>query len=326
MTFSASTPNNARRREFFPPLEPHQTGWLKVSELHTLYWEVSGNPRGVPVVFLHGGPGAGTQGMHRRFFDPARYRIILFDQRGAGKSLPLGETKENNTRLLVADMEKLREHLGVARWHVFGGSWGSTLALSYAILHPSRVLGLILRGICLLEKHEIDWFLYGLGAVFPDAWEAFAGLVPAADRHDLLTAYLRLMEDERPEVRQRAYMAWNAYECACSTLLPSPEGGHSADNLQRATGIARLEAHYFAENLFTPETWITDHVDAIRHIPGVIIHGRYDMVCPLANAYKLHKAWPEAEFIIIPDAGHAAMEPGIKSALIEATERFKDIV
>ncbi len=314
-----------KRRDLFPSIEPYQTGRLEVDTIHNLYWEISGNPQGVPVVFLHGGPGAGTQSVHRRFFDPKRWRIILFDQRGSGRSTPLGEVRENTTAHLVADMEKLREMLGINRWHVFGGSWGSTLALAYAETHPERCLGLILRGICLLEPPEIDWFLYGLANVFPDAWESFASLVPEAERGDLLGAYLKLMEDPNPNIRQRAYSAWSGYEAHCSTLLPHVESLNAQDDGRRAIGISRLEAHYFRHNLFNPPSALTDNVNRIRHIPAVIIHGRYDMICPLINAYKLHKAWPEAEFIIVPDAGHAALEPGICSALIEATDRFKDI-
>ncbi|NDE90527.1 MAG: prolyl aminopeptidase [Alphaproteobacteria bacterium] len=315
-----------KRRELFAPIEPYQTGMLKVSELHTLYWETSGNPKGTPVVFLHGGPGAGTQGMHRRFFDPRAWHIILFDQRGCGRSTPHAETTENTTQHLVDDIEKLRQHMGIERWHVFGGSWGSTLALAYAQTHPARILGLMLRGICLLERCEIDWFLYGLSAVFPDAWEAFASLIPVAEHTNLLDAYLRLMNDPNPNIRVRAYAAWCEYESTCSTLLPNPDVQSNPDEGKRAASMARLEAHYFKNNLFNPETQLIDNVHRIRNIPGVIVHGRYDMVCPVANAFKLHKAWPEADFIVVPNAGHAAMEPGIRSALIEATERFKDIV
>lgn len=314
-----------KRRELYPPIEPLQTGRLKADEIHTLYWEVSGNPQGLPVLFLHGGPGAGTQALHRRFFDPKHWRIILFDQRGAGRSTPLGETRNNTTAHLIADIEKLRETLDVKRWHVFGGSWGSTLALAYAETYPERCLGLILRGICLLESHEVEWFLYGLRQIFPEAWENFAGLVPVEERDDLLGAYLKLMNDENPNIRQRACQAWSGYESACSTLLPNPDFIPQDDG-RRATGIARLESHYFCYNQFKPETALTDNIGRIRNIPAVIVHGRYDMICPVANAYKLHKAWPEAEFIIVPDAGHAAMEPGIRGVLVEATDRFRDIV
>lgn len=313
------------RRELFAPLEPYQTGRLTVSALHTLYWEASGNPKGTPVVFLHGGPGAGTQSLHRRFFDPRYWHIILFDQRGSGKSIPHGETAENTTALLVEDMEQLRQTLGIERWHVFGGSWGSTLALAYAQTHPQRVLGLILRGICLLESWEVSWFLYGLSAIFPDAWETFASLVPENERGNLLDAYLNLMNDPNPNIRVRAYAAWSQYESTCSTLLPSPDIQANHDDGKRAASISRLEAHYFKHNLFNPETQLIDQMPRIRHIPGVIVHGRYDMVCPVANAFKLHKAWPEADFIVVPNAGHSALEPGIRSALIEATDRFKDI-
>jgi proline iminopeptidase len=314
-----------KRRDLFPAIDPYQTGWLKVDDIHTLYWETSGNKNGVPVVFLHGGPGAGTQSVHRRFFDPHRYRIILFDQRGAGRSTPLGETRNNTTQHLVNDIEALRQHLGVSRWHVFGGSWGSTLALAYAQTHPDKCLGLILRGICLLEQHEIDWFMYGLQAVFPDAWENFASMVPAHERHNLLDAYIKLMNDPNPDIALRACLSWSGYEGSCSTLMPNVDNNPMKDDGRRAIGIARLEAHYFKHNLFSPQTQLSDNVHRIRNIPGVIVHGRYDMVCPFANAWKLHRLWPEAEFVVVPDAGHAALEPGIRSALIEATERFKDI-
>lgn len=315
-----------KRRELFPPIEPYQTGFLKADAIHTLYWEASGNPKGVPVVFLHGGPGAGTQAMHRRFFDPKSWNIILFDQRGAGRSEPHGEVRDNTTAHLVADIELLRETLGLSRWHVFGGSWGSTLALAYAETHPERCLGLILRGICLLERSEVDWFLYGLRAVFPDAWEAFASVVPGGERNNLLEAYITLMNDPNPDIRTRACLAWSGYESSCSTLLPHPDaGGPWVEDTHRAMGIARLEAHYFRHNLFQPETFLTDNIGRIRSIPAVIVHGRYDMICPVANAWKLHKLWPEAELAIIPDAGHAALEPGIRDRLIEATESFKEI-
>jgi proline iminopeptidase len=314
-----------KRRDLFPPIEPYQTGWLKVDDIHTLYWEVSGNPAGVPVVFLHGGPGAGTQTVHRRFFDPRKWQIILFDQRGSGRSEPHGETKANSTQHLIDDIEKLRTHLRVNRWHIFGGSWGSTLALAYAQTHPDKCLGLMLRGICLLEQHEIDWFLYGMRTVFPDAWENFASVVPPDQRNNLLDAYIKLMDDPNPDIRNRACIAWSGYESACSTLMPHPDNSLIPDDGRRAIGIARLEAHYFRHNLFQPETALTDNIDRIRNIPAVIVHGRYDMICPVANAWKLHRLWPEAELAIIPDAGHAALEPGIRDRLIEATERFKDI-
>lgn len=315
-----------KHRNLFPAIEPYQSGWLKVDDIHTLYWETSGNPQGVPVLFLHGGPGAGTQGLHRRFFDPHRYRIILFDQRGAGRSTPLGDVRNNTTTHLISDIEKLRVTLGVSRWHVFGGSWGSTLALAYSQACPDRCLGLVLRGICLLEPHEIDWFLYGARAVFPEAWEQFAGLVPEAERGDLLNAYAKLLFHADADIAFRACAAWSGYEASLSTLLPRHESNPLKDDGRRAIGMARMENHYFRNCLFNPTTALTDNVAAIRHIPAFIVHGRYDMVCPVANAHKLHAAWPEAECVIIPDAGHAAMEPGIRNALLEATERFKDIV
>ena len=310
-------------RQLFPPLEPYIKGALPVDGLHTLYWEESGNPDGVPVVFLHGGPGAGASATHRRFFDPASYRIIIFDQRGAGRSRPLGETRQNNINLLISDIEMLRRDRGVERWHVFGGSWGSTLALAYAETHPERCLSLTLRGIFLLRQMEIDWFLYGIRNVFPEAWDKFSGLISPDERHDLLAAYTRLFESTDEEIRMNAMRSWSLYESSCSTLHPGE--GSNALNDQYHMGLAKLESHYFTNNKFTPESWLLDHVDRIRHIPASIIQGRYDMVCPIVSANELHERWPEAEYRVIADAGHSALETGIRSALIEATEKFKAI-
>jgi proline iminopeptidase len=312
-------------RDLYPDIEPYKTERLPVSPLHTLYIEQCGNPDGVPVVFLHGGPGGGCTASHRRFFDPARYRIILFDQRGSGRSTPLGETRENTTPLLVADIEAIREHLGIERWHVFGGSWGSTLALAYAEAHPGACLSLVLRGIFLLRPSEIEWFLYGINTVFPEAWAKFAGHVPTGEQANLLAAYSRLLHDKNPDVRLAAARAWSLYEGASSSLLPNPEVMATMEEPVHAIGMAVMEAHYFTHNLFTPETDLVRHVDRIRHIQAVIVQGRYDMVCPIVSADELHRAWPEAEYIVIPDAGHSAMEPGIRSALIEATDRFAAI-
>lgn len=314
------------RTELFPPIEPFQTGRLAVDDLHTLYWEQCGNPRGVPVVFLHGGPGAGASPTHRRFFDPARWRIVILDQRGAGRSTPLGETRANTTEHLIADLERLRFHLGIERWHLFGGSWGSTLGLAYAQAHPERVLGLMLRGIFLMRRSEIDWFLQHMRTFQPEAWERFAGHVPEDERHDLLEAYWRRLNDPDPARCKAAARVWSLYEGACSTLLPNPDLASTAAEDAYALGVARVEAHYFRHNLFEPETRLIDGVHRIRHIPAVIVQGRYDIVCPPVAAYELHKAWPEAELVIVPDAGHSAMEPGIRAALIAATERFKSIV
>jgi len=311
-------------RDLFPPLEPYLKGTLQVDDLHTLYWEECGNAQGVPVVFFHGGPGAGSTPTHRRFFDPQFYRIILFDQRGAGRSTPLGETRQNTTALLITDIERLREQRGITRWHVFGGSWGSTLAIAYAETHPEACLSLTLRGICLLQRREIDWFLYGIRAIFPEAWAKFAGFIPEHERHDLLTAYCRRFADSDENRRYEAIRVWADYESACSVLIPEIDNGAMSTERHR-TGISTIEAHYFKNNLFTPDTLLLDNVGLIRHIPAVIVQGRYDIVCPIITADELHSKWPEAEYRIIPDAGHSALEPGIRSALIEATEKFKTI-
>jgi proline iminopeptidase len=310
-------------RELFPPLEPYATGMLRVDDIHTLYWEECGNPEGLPVVFLHGGPGAGATPTHRRFFDPAGWRIVIFDQRGAGRSQPLGETRRNTTELLIGDIEMLRQQRGIERWHVFGGSWGSTLAIAYAETHAGRCLGLILRGICLMQKYEIEWFLYGLRMIFPEAWESFAGFVPTDERHDLLAAYGRIFEGSDEARKLDAIRVWAQYESACSALLPNAEAAQNAGDDRHRTGLALIEAHYFKNNLFTPDSKLLDNIGRIRTIPAAIVQGRYDAVCPIMTANELHRRWPEAEYNIIPDAGHSALEPGIRSALIEATEKFK---
>lgn len=311
--------------DLFPPIEPYASGRLRVSPLHELYWEQSGKPDGKPILFLHGGPGAGASADHRRFFDPAAYRIVIFDQRGAGRSTPLGEIRDNRTQDLIADIERLRELLEIDRWHIFGGSWGSTLALAYAQAHPARVSALILRGIFLSRRKEIDWFLYGLRHFFPEAWEGFAGHLPETERSDLLTGYLKRLLDPEPAVHRPAAQAWSTYEGACSTLLPSPETVAAFGRDRTAIGLARLEAHYFAEGSFLEEGALLRGVNRIRHIPGVIIQGRYDNVCPPVTAWELAQAWPEAGFELISDAGHSAMEPNIRRALIRATERFKHL-
>jgi proline iminopeptidase len=306
-----------------PEIEPYASGMLPLDAVHSMYWESSGNPGGVPVVFLHGGPGAGSSSKHRRFFDPAAYRIIVYDQRGAGRSQPLGEVRYNTTPHLVADLELLREHLGIARWLVFGGSWGSTLALAYAEAHPSRVLGLVLRGIFLCRPSEIDWFLYGLRNVFPEAWEKFAGFLPAAERSNLLENYHRRLVDPDPSVHMPAARSWSLYEGACSTLLPSQEAlAHFGDDVV-ALGLARIEAHYFRNRIFLPPNALLENVHRLRGIPGVIVQGRYDMVCPIVSAHELVALWPEANYVVVPDAGHSAWEPGIAAALVEACDRFK---
>ncbi len=313
------------RSELFAPIDPFASGMLQVDDLHTLYWEQSGNPRGVPVVFLHGGPGAGASPTHRRFFDPQHYRIVILDQRGAGRSKPLGEVRQNNTDLLVQDLETLRAHLGIERWHVFGGSWGSTLALAYAQTHPERCLGLILRGIFLMRRQEIDWFLHHMRMLFPEAWAIFFDYIPHAERDDLLEAYWRRLDSPDPAVRMAAARVWSVYEGACSSLLPSPELIAASGEDTHALGLARIEAHYFRANRFTPEDRLLRDVDRIRHLPAVIVQGRYDIVCPITTADELRRVWPEAEYRVIPDAGHSAMEPGIRAALVQATEKFKNV-
>jgi proline iminopeptidase len=309
----------------YPEISAYQSGMLALDHGHTLYYEESGNPNGAPVLFLHGGPGAGATTGHRRFFDPQHYRIIIFDQRGAGRSTPLGGLEANTTPILIADIELLRQHLGVSRWLVFGGSWGSTLALAYAEAHPHRCHGLILRGIFLCRDFEIQWFLYGLRHLFPEAWDTFVAPIPEAERHDLLNAYHRRLTDPDPAIHLPAARTWSAYEGACSTLLPDPEtvGHFASDGV--ALGLARIEAHYFRNQIFLPENALLDNIQRIRHLPAIIVQGRYDAVCPIVSADDLRKAWPEAEYVIIPDAGHSAWEPGITAALVRATEHFKTI-
>jgi proline iminopeptidase len=312
-------------KDLFPEIEPYDKGFLQLSAPHRMYYEQCGNPRGVPVVFLHGGPGAGANSTHRRFFDPAFYRIVIFDQRGSGRSQPLGEVRDNTTPLLIEDMEKLRAHLGIERWFVFGGSWGSTLALAYAEHHPERVRGLALRGIFLCRKSEIQWFLYGLREFAPEAWRAFSGFIPEPERGDLLEAYWQRLMDPKPAVHMPAAKAWSVYEGSCSTLLPSPETvrAFSADAL--ALGLARMEAHYFRNDIFLPENFLLANIDRIRRIPTFIVQGRYDLVCPIRNADDLHCAWPEARYVVIPDAGHSAMESGTRAALVAGMEAFKTL-
>jgi proline iminopeptidase len=313
------------RHDLFPPIEPYQTGALRLDARHTMYWEQSGNPRGAPVVFLHGGPGAGATAAHRRFFDPGYWRIVIFDQRGAGRSTPLGEIGDNSPAHLVADIERLRVLLGIERWLVFGGSWGSTLALDYAATHPARCAGLVLRGIFLCRDEEIDWFLYGIGRVFPEAWRAFSGFLPEAERGDILAAYYRRLLDSDPRIHMPAARAWSTYEGICSTLLPNPATVAAFGEDRLALGLARIEAHFFSRHLFTGERDLIPRVRYIRHLPAIIVQGRYDMVCPIRSADELARAWPEAEYVIVPDAGHSAMEPGIRDQLVLATERMKRI-
>ena len=313
------------RRDLFPPIEPYRTGILRLDARHAMYWEQSGNPRGVPVLFLHGGPGAGATAVHRRFFDPDHWRIVIFDQRGAGRSTPLGETDDNSPAHLVADIDRLRTALGIENWLVFGGSWGSTLALHYSETHPLRCIGLVLRGIFLCRREEIEWFLYGVRKVFPEAWRTFSGFLPEAERGDILAAYYRRLVDPDPRIHMPAARAWSIYEGACSTLLPNPETLAAFSDDRLALGLARIEAHFFSRHLFAGDCDLIARVGQIRRLPGVIVQGRYDMVCPIRSADELARAWPEARYVIVPDAGHSAMEPGIREQLVLATERMKQI-
>jgi len=313
------------RTELYPPIEPYERGTLIVSEIHKLYWEQSGNPRGVPMLFLHGGPGGGCSPRHRQFFDPAYYRIVLFDQRGAGRSTPLGEIRDNSTPVLVRDIEKLREHLGIQRWAVFGGSWGSTLALAYGQTHPERVLGFVLRGIFLGRKREVEWFVNGMGYVFPEAWRQFAGMVPERERGDLLHAYAQRLFDPDPAVHLPFARAWGHYEGSCSNLLPALQAGTAAqmETDAVALGLARLECHYMLHGVFLPEAGLLAGIPKIAHLPCTIVQGRYDMVCPIVSADDLQRRWPGSEYVVVPDAGHSAWEPGCSAELVAACERMK---
>ena len=305
-----------------PFITPYASGMLETAGRHRIYWETSGNPDGIPVLFVHGGPGSGTSPVQRRFFDPARYRIVLFDQRGSGRSTPHGELADNTTPHLIADMETLRRELGIASWLVFGGSWGSTLALAYAEAHPERCRGLVLRGIFLCRKSEIDWFLHGIRALFPEVQRQLAEFIPEDERHDLLTAYYRRLVDPDPTVHQPAAHHWATFEASCSTLLPNPELVSAFGDDKRALSLSRIEAHYFVNNIFLPDNSLLANVDRIRGIPAIIVQGRYDAVCPIVSADELARAWPEARYVIVPDAGHSAFEPGIARELVAACGRF----
>jgi len=311
-------------RDLYPPIEPYDQGFLAVSSLHTLYYEQCGNPAGKPVVFLHGGPGGGIDPIYRQYFDPSRWRVVLFDQRGCGKSRPYAELRENTTWDLVADIEKLRQHLGIDRWFVFGGSWGSALALAYGQTHPQSCLGFVLRGIFLLRPFELRWFYQsGASYFFPDAWEHYLEPIPPEERDDLLAAYHRRLNDPDPQVRLRAARAWSVWEASTSKLIPSPELIERFGRGEFAEAFARIECHYFVHGGFLdPEDQLLRGVGRLRHLPAVIVQGRYDVVCPPISAWELHQAWPEAEFRMIPDAGHSITEPGIRTALLEATDRF----
>jgi proline iminopeptidase len=318
------TPAAAGLRELYPPIEPYRTGHLRVSPLHEIYFEECGNPRGKPAVFVHGGPGAGADARSRRFFDPRRYRIVVFDQRGCGRSRPHASLVVNTTWHLVADMDRLREHLDIDRWLVFGGSWGSTLALAYPQKHPRRVTELVLRGIFMLRKWEIDWFYQsGASALFPDRWEEYLAPIPRRERGDLVKAFHKRLTSRSRSTQLAAARAWSIWEAATSFLrIDDAQVAHWGED-QFAIQVARIECHYFVNKGFLRrEDQLLRDVRRIRHIPGVIVQGRYDVVCPMQTAWELHRAWPEAEFNVIADAGHSALEPGNTDALVRATDRF----
>ena len=303
----------------FPALTPNRHGMLAVDDIHTIYWEECGNPDGIPVLFLHGGPGAGLSPQHRRFFDPLRYRVILFDQRGAGKSTPLGEWRNNTTQLLIDDIEVLRAQFGIDQWLVFGGSWGSTLALAYGQAHPAACLGFVLRGIFLCTQAEIDWFIDGVRWFYPELYAEFAAPIPPEERGDLLAAYVQRILSNDPAVYWPAARAWSRFEGRRVYLMPQPE---DAPNDALDLGVGRLESHYMANLGFFEEDQLIRNMGRIAHLPAVIVQGRYDAICPPLSAYRLQQAWPGAQLEMIPDAGHGALEHGIASALVRATERF----
>ncbi len=314
----------SKSRTLYPEIEPHASGMLEVSDLHTLYYEECGNPDGKPVVFLHGGPGAGCNAKARRFFDPDRYRIILFDQRGCGRSTPHAELRDNTTWHLVADIEQLRGHLNIERWQVFGGSWGSTLALAYAQSHPERVTELVLRGIFMLRRAELEWFYQeGADAIFPDVWENYLAAIPAAEHGDLMSAYHRRLTGDDKRLQLKAAQAWAVWESSTSFLFQDTSYISGTAQDQFALAFARIECHYFVNGgFFEHDDQLLRGVNRIRDIPAVIVQGRYDVVCPARSAWDLHRAWPEAELTIVPDAGHSALERGITHELVEATDRF----
>ncbi len=313
------------RRELYPALEPFRTGYLRVSEIHEIYYEECGNPAGKPAVFLHGGPGAGSDKRARQFFDPHHYRIVVFDQRGCGRSRPSASLIENTTWHLVADLERLRKHLGIERWLVFGGSWGSTLALAYAEAHPERVSEIVLRGIFLLRYSEIRWmYQHGASEIFPDCWEAYRDAIPPDERDDFLRAYHHRLTGSDQRAALAAARAWSVWEASTSFLYSNPDNIRKWGEDQFALAVARIECHYFVNRGFLrSETQLLDDVPRIRHIPATIVQGRYDIVCPATSAWDLHRAWPEATFRMVPDSGHSAFEAGITNELVLATDRYR---
>ena len=315
------------RRKLYDAIEPYDSGHIRVSDVHQLYYEQCGNANGKPVVFLHGGPGAGLIPDYRRLFDPQAYRVILFEQRGSGRSTPHASLDDNTTWHLVQDIETIREHFGIEQWLVFGGSWGSTLSLAYAESHPERALGLVLRGIFLCRPQEIGWFYeegHGASAMFPETWEQYVSIIPEAERGDMIKAYYKRLTSDDAAVQLEAAQAWSNWEASALKLVPDQKTIDEFTEPEMAIALARIECHYFINNcFFETDNYLIENVHRIRHIPAVIVHGRYDVICPVLNAWDLHKAWPEAELKIVPDAGHAATEPGIAAALVEATDKFR---
>ncbi len=308
----------------YPAIEPFDNGGLEVDSGHQLYYEQCGDPTGEPVVFIHGGPGAGCSPNDRCFFDPAHFRIVLLDQRGAGRSRPLGELRANTTDHLIADLERLRERLEIERWHVFGGSWGSTLGLAYAQTHTERCRSLVLRGIWLFRERDLNWWLYQLRWFKPELWREFVEPVPPDQRNDLIEAYWRLLNGSDRDAALAAAHRWARYEIHSCTLLPNPEFAARFESDDAAWALARLECHYFRSGHFEPEDLLLQRIDRIRAIPAVIVHGRYDLVCPVAIADELHRHWPEASYVVVEDAGHSSSEPGIARELVAATDRIRD--
>ena len=308
----------------FPPIEPYNHGWLSVGDGHEIYYEESGNPTGKPCLFVHGGPGGGASPAGRQFFDPEKYRIVLFDQRGCGQSKPHASIEANTTWHLIDDIELIRETLGIDHWLVFGGSWGSTLSLAYAQSHPERVTELVLRGIFLLRAQELQWFYqHGASELYPDAWQHYLAPIPDAERHDLISAFHSRLTSEDPEVRLGAARAWSVWEASTSFLIQNEDFMAQLDEPEAALAMARIECHYFVNGgFFESPNQLIEAVDKIRHIPCVIVQGRYDVVCPPTTAWDLHQAWPEADFKLIANAGHSAFDPANAAALIEATNRF----
>ena len=309
-------------RELYPPIEPYNAGYLSVSALHTIHYEEVGNPHGRPMLFLHGGPGGGIEPFYRQYFDPTRWRMVLFDQRGSGRSTPHAELRDNTTWDLVSDIEKLRVHLGIDTWAVFGGSWGSTLALAYSQTHPECCTALILRGIFLLRRQELLWYYQeGANFIFPDAWEAYLQPIPEAERGDMIAAYYKRLTSDDAATRRAAARAWSIWEGSTSKLFPDANLIDRFGQDEFAEAFARIECHYFIHGgFFDRDDQLLSNVDRIRHIPATIVQGRYDVVCPMRSAWDLHCAWPEATFQVIPDSGHSVTEAGIRSALIEATD------